>query len=113
MAFKKYQPGPSIKKVEFRDTWPNGRPYKHGAMAIFFKTNPRSVLAAEDEIEQYLASYDLIRSRDYHIPPWNFNRVSRYSINSNNITSPIIITFNDDETFVMTKLSWDCNENSD
>jgi hypothetical protein len=90
-------------KIRFRDKWPNGRPFRHGAMEIEFIFRPLSRLAAEAEIEMFMETYDLVRGKDYHIPGWNYPNNSMPDFWQRSIT----ITFNDDETFVMTKMRWD------
>lgn len=90
-------------KIRFLDKWANGRKFKHGAMELAFIFSPASRLAAEAEIEMFMETYDLVRGKDYHIPGWNYPNYSIPDFWGRNIT----ITFNDGETFVMTKMRWD------
>lgn len=112
MAFKKFSPRRvqaywgNISKVEFADTWPNGRKFKHGAMKIHFQFQPQSRLAAIDEVEMFMSSKGYVRSEDYHIPGWNFNGY-------NYVRNDFFITFDSDEKFVMAKLSWQDTEDEE
>ncbi len=93
----------NTKKTAFRDTWPNGRPYKHGAMEFFFHFKPHTRLMAEEQIVEFMKDKGYERGVDYHIPGWNY---PSYDNGIEFWKDSIIITFNDDETFVMAKLSW-------
>lgn len=96
----------NIAKVEFTDKWPNGRIFKHGAMMIKFIFPPASRISAEADIEAMMENHGYKRGKDYHIPSWNF---SGYL----GIRNPTYITFNDDETFVMAKMTWALDEDDD
>jgi hypothetical protein len=94
----------NIKSAEFKDTWPSGRKFKHGAMLFKFKFRPATFTGAADEIEVFMKERGYDRGVHYHIPAWNLR--SKYSI-GDAVKEEVYITFNDDETFVMAKLSWD------
>ena len=96
----------NIAKVEFIDKWPNGRPFKHGAMKISFVFPPASRLSAEADIEAMMEDHGYVRGEDYHIPAWNFS-------GNHVVRSPIHITFNTDEVFVMAKMTWDVEVEDD
>jgi len=97
-------------KTRLLDTWPNGRPFKHGAMEIHFIFRPASRISAEADVEA--AMEDLLgytRGKEYHIPGWNYpSACDRGEFWKQHLT----LTFNDDETFVMTKLMWGINDTS-
>ena len=101
----------NIRSVKFLDTWPSGRPFKHGAMEITFKFPPFNGVSAKKEVEFFLEGHGLELSKDYHIPGWNFVSNGYYLDSSHN--GSIIITFDRDEVFVMTKLGWSSNEEDD
>jgi hypothetical protein len=90
--------------TEFVSTWPNGRPFKHGAMKLKFQFHAKSRLAAEGDIELFMAENGYKRSEDYHIPDWNFSYAPRST--PEYVPTEIIITFATDEQFVMAKMAW-------
>ena len=91
-------------RTEFMDTWPNGRPFKHGAMKVHFIFRPASRISAEADIESFMEDHGYERGVHYHIPAWNYpNQYPREEFWDDKLT----ITFNNDETFVMAKLGWD------
>ena len=101
----------NIYGVRFADTWPNGRPFKHGAMIIEFIFHPRTREVAEADVESLMSLQGYERGRDYHIPGWNYGK---FGSGRNHVNTPYYITFNDDETFVMAKMTWNIeNEKSD
>jgi len=105
---KRYRPKigkVNIDKTEFIDKWPNGRPFKHGAMKISFIFSPASCMSAELDVEAIMGSNGYERGKDYNIPSWNFSR--NYGKLTPYIGKDIIITFNDIDTFIMAKLGWD------
>lgn len=99
----------NIETAVMTDKWPNGRPFKHGAMKINFGFHPGSFVAACDEVESFMAEKGYQRGRDYHIPAWN--RLGKYS-KSEHIRDEFYITFDSDETFVMAKLAWDLQDDN-
>ena len=96
----------NIKASKFLSTWPNGRPYKHGAMEISFGYNPTSRTSAEGEIELFMRGHGYVRSEHYHIPLWNFNTRGYNHGYPDYVNDRLIITFATDEQFVMAKMSW-------
>lgn len=95
----------NIKGVRFADTWPNGRRFKHGAMEIKFQFHPQTFDSAVAEVDLYMEERGYVRGKDYHVPSWNTSGYSN-NIGSRYVKSPFYVTFNDDETFVMAKMSW-------
>jgi len=93
----------NIKKVEFIDKWPNGRPYKHGAMKIYFYFPPAKRQVAVREIRDFMTEHGYKQSEDYHIPAWNWPGFYSTDFYGDTVT----ITFTNDQQFVMAKLSWD------
>lgn len=104
---RRVRPNPGnidMNKTKFLDKWPNGRPFKHGAMEIHFIFAPASRMSAEADVEclmEDMLEYE--RGEDYHIPAWNYSYPGQTDYWKGHIT----ITFDNDETFVMTKLMWD------
>lgn len=96
----------NISKVKFTDKWPNGRNFKHGAMMIEFVFPPSSRISAEADVQAMMENHGYERGKDYHIPAWNFSGFTH-------VRNPFYITFNDDETFVMAKMTWDLDEDDD
>jgi hypothetical protein len=96
----------NIRSAELVARWPNGRPFKHGAMNIIFYYPYSTRISAEAEIEQYMRDkLDYTRGVDYRIPAWNYpNNITR---SSSVFVIGVTITFTSAETFVMTKLMWD------
>lgn len=113
MSFKKNRPRltfGNIKSAEFADTWPNGRKFKHGAMKFKFNFPPMTFENAADEIDAFMEDRGYTRGSDYHIPGWNM--LGNYAAMGNPVKHEVYITFNNDETFVMAKLSWDFENGS-
>jgi hypothetical protein len=98
----------NVSSTTFLDKWPNGRLYKHGAMAIEFWNRPKNSYKAICDIEEFMQSQELVRSDHYHIPPWNFP-VSRTIMADEWVANPLIVTFATEEHFIMAKLAWDFN----
>jgi hypothetical protein len=96
----------NIKSSKFLTTWPNGRPYKHGAMELSFGYNPSSRTSAEGEIELFMKHHGYVRGEDYHIPAWNYSPVRYRYDYPEYIKDRLIITFATDEQFVMAKMAW-------
>jgi hypothetical protein len=99
----------NIKAVRFADKWPNGRPFKHGAMEVQFGFQPASFASAVDEIEAYMTERGYVQGKDYHVPAWNTYGYGS-TIGNRHVKSPFYITFNDDETFVMAKMGWGADD---
>lgn len=95
----------NIRGIEFVDAWPNGRKFRHGAMRIDFIFHPKSRIPAEADVEALMESRGYGRGVDYHIPGWNY---SGY-----HVRKPFYITFDNDEVFVMAKMSWDIKADED
>jgi hypothetical protein len=92
----------AVKSVEFLSEWPSGRPFKHGAMTIIFKFPVWHKEDAISVVKNYLSSFDLTQSVDYHIPAWNWGNRNMFDG-----VRDLIVTFDSDEVFVMTKMGWD------
>jgi hypothetical protein len=98
----------NVISAKFLDKWPNGRLYKHGAIALTFRYTPISRVSAIGEIELYMQTQDLVRTEHYHVPEWNFRPEYGGTLPVTEwINSTLIATFVSDELFVMAKLSWD------
>lgn len=93
----------NISGVEFKDAWPTGRPFKHGALEIRFVFPAGTKISAEEDVEALMEEHGYIRGKDYNIPGWNY---SLYYGQDHDIAK-LVITFDNDETFVMAKMSWD------
>lgn len=109
---RRIRPNPGnidLYRTKFCDTWPNGRPFKHGALEIYFVFRPSSRISAEADVEALMEDQGWERGVDYHIPAWNYSTPKQESFWSDKLT----ITFNDDETFVMAKLSWGLGQDED
>jgi hypothetical protein len=95
-----------IIKTELVANWPNGRPFKHGAMILSISPHLSSHRELCAGIEQFMSSQaGQTRGTDYHIPGWNFYR--HHTPYTQVRMDKITITFANDETFVMTKMQWD------
>jgi hypothetical protein len=99
----------NISGVKFVDKWPNGRNFKHGAMMIQFRFPPASFDTAVGEVDMYMSEHGYVRGKDYHVPSWNTYGYG-VSIGARYIRTPFYLTFNDDETFVMAKMSWGASD---
>lgn len=97
----------NVISTTFLDKWPNGRLYKHGAMAIKFWNRPKTRQSAIRDIEGYMQLQDLVRSEHYHIPDWNFQPVRAAHQTDEWINETVIVTFVTEEHFIMAKLAWD------
>jgi len=107
-SWRPYHGNIDIDRTRFRDTWPNGRPYKHGALEVFFIFKPGSGISAEADVGDMMKEKGFIRGVDYHIPGWNYDTFTSLAFSPGRTLNKesLIITFNDDETFVMAKLGW-------
>lgn len=87
------------------------RRLKHGGMRITFLFEHNLFDNAANDVEAFLESKGLVRGEHYNIPGWNKLKTSydRAQILDKKIGG-FYITFADDETFVMTKLSWDLTD---
>lgn len=79
--------------------WPNGRPFRHGAIEIEFVFPPVSKLSAKYDIENFMEDHDFQLGVDYFIPDWNFSGTSM-------VRSPVYVTFESHEKFFLAKMSW-------
>lgn len=96
------QLGGNINSVTFKDAWPTGRLFKHGALEIEFVFPAGSKLSAEEDVEALMEHHGYIRGKDYYIPGWNYSPYYGQDFH----IDKIVITFDSDETFVMAKMSW-------
>jgi hypothetical protein len=97
----------NVSSTTFLDKWPNGRLYKHGAMAIEFCNRPKNGYTAIRDIEGFMQTQELVRSEHYHIPAWNFPPLRTGVEIDEWISNPLIVTFATEEHFIMAKLAWD------
>ena len=96
-----------ITKTEFLANWPNGRPFKHGAMKISMDFHLYTQHELCTGIEQFMQQRaGQTRGIDYNIPAWNFAGIHHHP-RKEEWTHQVTITFVNDETFVMAKMQWD------
>lgn len=89
------------------------RRLKHGGMKFTFTFDPHYFDNAAEEIESFMSANGLERGEHYNIPGWNkASQRSDYVQLLDTRLGGFYITFVDDETFVMTKLSWDISHDT-
>jgi len=91
----------NIKRYKFVDAFENGRKLKFGGMEFEFIFHPSSVTSAVKDVTLCLEDLGLEHTKDYTIPPWNF----KGSLKNPEPGRSIIITFRNEETYIMSKLS--------
>lgn len=97
-------PRSNISKVDFISELPNGRQLTHGGMTFEFRYVMSGQVTIEAEIAMFMQQWGYQQGEHYNIPQWNYPYVDW------NRKRPFIITFSDDEQFVMAKLEIDLNE---
>ncbi|SRR6056297_27452 len=99
----------NISEAEFV-THLGPRELKHGGIKFKFGFGPVKWDNACEEVEAYLENKDLVRGRDYNIPVWNKSNSYGYGQTLSEKLGGFYITFVDDETFVMSKMTWDIDQ---
>jgi hypothetical protein len=94
-----------ISRVEFVSNIGN-RPLRHGGMVVYFRYPPNHWLDASESVDRLLNPRGLVQGVDYHIPPWNTYGAA-YRIEYRPVKTPLYVIFDNDMTFVMTKMGWD------
>lgn len=82
------------------------RTLRHGGLQVKFKFTPRNFAEATGQIDRLMTKHSLERGKDYHIPPWN-TWGAGWTVDDRLVKDTVYLTFNDDMTFVMTKMGWD------